>query len=257
MIEPMPTRRWILWCSVLVAVGPIPAWAQNLESDYVVESRLLEEDLERYLEARERERQAITEVTGIATELDATLADPNAPVAEMRRLEGMFEAARKTTFQRLDETAEARNRMYDRMDRLAELGTAMEAQQPEAVREAEADTGPNGLWKFTFRRVELHALVDMSFQASGLDRAWIATGDYRTSNGHRGTVRGNFRASRLELEAIDSRRGVVARLDGIVSPDGTLKGTWEAIESGLDPTRPQGGSWTAQRVSSDSELELD
>jgi hypothetical protein len=249
-------RRMLLVTVVTVAIATV-AVAQNLESDYVAESRLLENELERYLEARERERRAIGEVRQIAADLDETLADPNAAVTEMRQLDVRLESARETAYRRLKETAEARARMYDRMDTLAALGREIETTQPEPVREAETDTGPNGLWKFRFHRVDVHALVDLSFQASGLDRTWMAVGTYRTSNGHQGNVRGNFRANRLELEAVDSRRGAIAHLDGIVSPDGTLKGTWQAIESGLDPDRPLGGAWTAQRVASDSELELD
>jgi hypothetical protein len=256
-IVAMPNLKWMFLLPLITGMIATAAVAQNLESDYVMESRLLENELERYLEARDREREAIGRVRQVAAELDETLADPNAPVTEMRRLDVILESARETAILRLEETADARARMYERMDKLAQLGSEMESMQPEPVREAEADTGPNGLWKFHFHRVDVHALVDLSFQVGGLDRTWMVVGTYRTSNGHRGNVRGNFRANRLELEVVDSRRGAIAYLDGLVSSSGTLKGTWQAIESGLDPDRPEGGAWTAQRVASDSELELD
>jgi hypothetical protein len=241
--------------TLITATITAAAVAQDIESDYVMESRLLESELERYLEARERERQAISEVRAVAAQLDEAMANPNTPVSEMRRLEVRLTAARDTAVRRLKETSGARERMYDRMDTLADLGTQMEQQQPEPVQENER--GPNGLWKFRFRGVDVHALVDLSFQPGGVDRSFIAVGDYRTSNGHRGTVRGSFRANRLELEVMDSRRGKVAYLDGTVSSDGRLQGSWQAVESGLDPSRPMGGAWTAQRVSADTELELD
>ncbi len=82
-------------------------------------------------------------------------------------------------------------------------------------------------------------------------------GTYRNSNGHRGTLRGWFRANTLMLEVIDSRRGKVATLEGKVESSGRLSGTWAAVRVDLTPDQSQAGTWTAHRVSSESEVELD
>ncbi len=65
------------------------------------------------------------------------------------------------------------------------------------------------------------------------------------------------RALAVELEAMDSRRGKVANLDGTVESSGRLRGTWTAVQTGLTPGGPQAGAWTAHRVSAESEVELD
>jgi hypothetical protein len=228
--------------------------AGDFESEYVLESRLLENELERYLETRERETQAVQEVRRIAGQLDDVLAHPNSSVAEMRQLETAFTAAREIAYLRLKETAAARERMYQRMERLAELARGIERREPEPL----ADAGsPGGLWEFRFQGVEVYALVDLAFEQSGLERSWTAVGNYRTSNGHRGSVRGLFGGNRMELEVMDSRRGKVATLDGTVESGGRLQGTWTAVQTGLTPERPQAGTWTAHRVSSESDVQLD
>jgi hypothetical protein len=231
------------------------AAAADLESDYVLESRLLENEFERYLEARERETQAIQDVRRIAGQLDDVLADPNSSVAEMRELEAAFTAARETAYLRLKETAAARERMYERMERLAELARGIERREPEPL--ADTERSPDGLWEFRFQGVDIYALVDLTFEQSGLERNWTAVGRYRTSNGHRGTVRGLFSGNRMELEVMDSRRGKVATLDGTVESAGRLRGMWAAVRTGLTPDRPEAGTWTAHRVSSESEVQLD
>lgn len=232
-----------------------PVAAIDLESEYVLESRLLENELDRYVETRERESHAIQEVRRIAGQLDDVLANPNSAVAEMRELEAVLAVARETAYLRLNETAATRGRMYERMERLAEVARGMERREPEPVRESES--GPNGLWEFRLQGIDIYALVDLSFEVSGLDRGWTVFGTYRNSNGHRGTLRGLFRANRLELEAMDSRRGKVANLDGTVESSGRLRGTWTAVQTGLTPGGPQAGAWTAHRVSAESEVELD
>jgi hypothetical protein len=250
-------RVIVLSAAALAAATAIaPALtAADLESEYVLEARLLESELERYLETRERETQAVQEVRRISGQLDEVLASPNSSVAEMRQLEAMFTAARETAYLRLKETAAVRERMYERMERLAEIARGMERREPEPLRDAERS--PDGLWEFRFQGIEIYALVDLTFEASGLDRGWTALGTYRNSNGHRGTLRGLFRESRLELEAMDSRRGKVATLDGTIEPGGRLRGTWTAVRVDLDAEGPQAGTWTAHRVSSESDVSLD
>ena len=252
-----PTALLLVAAAVAAfATALAPAFAAaDLETEYVLESRLLENELDRYVETRERESEAIREVRRIAGQLDDVLGNPNSSVAEMRELEAMLAVARETAYLRLNETAAARGRMYERMERLAEVARGMERREPEPVRETE--DGPNGLWEFRLQGIEVYALVDLSFEVSGLEGGWTVVGTYRNSNGHRGTLRGLFRANRLELEAMDSRRGKVANLDGLVEAGGRLQGTWRAVQMEMTPEGPQAGTWTAHRVSSESEVFLD
>lgn len=90
-------------CAAAVASTPLVA-AMDLETEYIVESCLLESELDRYVETRERESEAIQEVRRIAGELDDVLADPNSQVAEMRELEANLAVARETAYLRLNET---------------------------------------------------------------------------------------------------------------------------------------------------------
>ena len=247
-------------CSILLPVMVMaalatPLGAIDLQTEYVVESRLLENELDRYVETRERESEAIQEVRRIAGELDDVLADPNSRVVEMRELERRLAVARETAYLRLIETAGARERMYERMERLAEVARGLEWSEPEPIRETAE--GPDGLWEFRLEGIDVYALVDLSFEISGLEGGWTVTGTYRNSNGHRGTLRGLFRANRLELEAMDARRGKVATLNGTVQSSGRLTGSWNAVQTGIDPERPVAGAWTAHRVSSESEVPLE
>jgi hypothetical protein len=247
--------RVVLWLTLILATIGMPAFGQDVGAEYATESRLLEADLDRYIEARGRESEAIGRVREMARQVDEALADPNAPVAELRSLEASFASTRDTAFARLGESAEARIRMYDRMDRLAMLARQLEDRPPAPVKADEE--GPNGLWEFEFESAGIYALVDLKFEVSGFDRNFIATGTYRTSNGHRGTLVGTFTGTRMALEVLDSRRGKVASVDGTVGADGRLNGTWQAVTTGLDSNRPQGGLWSGHRISSESDVSFD
>jgi len=245
----------ILWCGLIVGTVALPALAQNPTEEYTTESRLLEADLDRYLEARQRESEAIRQVRDLALQVDDALADPNAPLAELRTLEATFAARREAAFSRLQESAEARLRMYDRMDRLETLARQLEETAPQPV--AADERGPDGLWQLSFESLGIYALVDLRFTVSGFERSFLVSGPYRTSNGHQGTLSGTFSSHRLTLEALDSRRGKVAVLDGIVGADGRLQGTWQAVVTGLGEDRPEGGTWSGHRVSSTAEAGFD
>lgn len=251
----MMNLRRFLWLVLIVGTIGMPAFGQDVGAEYATESRLLEADLDRYLEARGRESQAISRVREMARQVDDALSDPNAPVAELRTLEASFAATREAAFARLGETAEARIRMYDRMDRLQVLARQLEDRAPEPLEPEES--GPNGLWNFNFVSAGIYALVDLEFTVSGLDRTFVVVGSYRTSNGHQGKVAGTFSGTQLTLEVLDSRRGKVALLDGTVGADGRLQGSWQAVTTGLGDDRPQGGLWSGHRVSSASEVSLD
>jgi len=244
-----------LWLALIAGPSAAPAYAQGAAQEYATEARLLEADLDRYLEARQRESEAINRVRDLARQVDDALADPNAPVSELRTLEASFAAGRESAFARLQDTSAARLRMYDRMDRLARLAQQMEKQTPAPV--AAEDAGPDGPWQFNFESLGIYALVDMEFTVSGFDRSFVVSGPYRTSNGHQGTVQGTFSSNRFTLEVLDSRRGKVAVLDGAVSGQGRLQGTWQAVITGLGGDRPQGGAWSGHRVASASEVSFD
>lgn len=242
--------------TALVAVALASSLAAiDLETEYVLESRLLESELERYVEKRQRETQAIQEVRRIAGELDAVLADPNAAIAQMRALEARLGVARETAYLRLTETAGVRQRMYERMERLAEVARSMKTRESQTVKIDES--GPKGLWKFRLQGIEVFALVNLDFEESALAGDWPVSGTYRNSNGHRGTLRGWFRSNALMLEVIDSRRGKVATLEGTAASGGRLSGTWTAVRVDMTPDQSQAGTWTAHRVSSEAEVSLD
>jgi hypothetical protein len=221
--------------------------AADPQVEYEIEARLLDSDLDRYVEAREREIAAIRELRRLADELDEVLSSPTSSLAEMRSLEAAVAVARDAAYLRLQETENARTRMYDRMERLADMARGLRQQEQETA--DRSGNGPEGRWKFHLQGIDLYSLVDLALETSGIEGGWTIVGTYRNSNGHEGTMRGLFRSNRLELEAMDSRRGKVATFDGSVDANGQLSGTWVAVQSGLDSGRPAGGRWTAQRIS--------
>ncbi len=171
----------------------------------------------------------------------------------MRRLEGRIATALDRAYQSLQATARSRSQLYDQMEYLAELARGLEQRAPAPI----SEDNPAGLWRLRLEPIGVLALVELEFQQGGLNRALVAVGTYRSSNGSRGTLRGSFANGRMALEAIDSRRGKVADLSGVVGIDGRLEGTWRAVASGLDSPPAAGGTFAGHRVASESEVSLD
>jgi len=248
----MRTCRALLTAVTALLLTASALHAQDAYDEFMRQSEILEQDLDDYVRAREREREAVREVRELNAQLSDLLADPNAPVSEMRRLEARIATATDRAYRSLQETARARTPIYDQMDRLATLARQVEEVAPAPINEE----NPQGYWEFRFAPIGIHALVDLSFQISGVNEGYVAVGTYRSSTGRRGNLQGTFVGDRLALDVLDSREGRVATLSGRVGFEGRVQGTWKAIRSGLTDL-PSGGTWTGRRVASASAVKLD
>lgn len=249
----MRTLRFVLSIAALAFATGAALRAQPSAEEFARQAEILEQDLDGVVAARERARVAVDELRALNNQLAELLGDFDAPVSEMRRLEGRIATALDNAYQSLQASARARNQVYDQMEFLSELAGQMEpAAAPEPI---DADN-PEGLWELRLEPIGVRALVELRFQRGGVNNSLIAIGTYRGSNGGSGTLRGTFAGSRMELEVMDERRGKVAEMSGVVGLDGRLEGTWRAIQSGLGESRPAGGTFAGNRTAS-SEVSFD
>lgn len=234
---------WIL--GVLVAVSSLAA--QDSRTAFTLESRLLDQELQRYSEARRRETDAIQEFRSLADRVSTELLDSNAALPTLRDLEARLSLARESAYLRSKESGEARMRIYERMERLTQLAQAIEINNPSSL----AGTGgPSGLWQIDLEPIEAYGLLKIEVQGQ------VVFGSYRLSNGNRGSVKGTWTGERLELDVIHSERGLVGRLSGELDRSrNRLHGRWDAMELGAG--RASAGSWTATMVTDDPSLQLD
>lgn len=235
----MPVRRTVFApVAAALLTFALPVIAQDAQSSFLLESRLLENEISRYGEVRQRENQAIQRARDLAQRLDDALADPNASIDTLRRIETELSAAAETAYLRIKESAAHRGRMYERMERLAELAQQVQAAEATLL---DDQSDISGLWRVEALDTGIYALFQMK-----LDGAAVS-GTYRTSNGRTGSLRGTFMSGRLELERIDAAVGPVGEMEGdFDSASGELEGTW----SNRDVTggQPSAGRWVAHRV---------
>jgi len=240
-------RTLLTLCLLAAVCLPVPAASQDLQTEFTVESRLLDRELDLYEAARGRERRAITELRDLSAQLDATFADPNVPLNELRRVEALLSAARETAFLRAKETGEVRFRIYDRMERLTQLALEIERRNPAAL--AGPNVGIDGLWQIQLEPIEVYGLMKLLHSGN------VVSGSYRLSNGHRGSVQGTLFGDRVELNVIDVEQGQVGQLEGSLSSETReLSGRWNAMD--LSAGRAAAGAWTAISVPGD-DIDLD
>ena len=81
----------------------------------------------------------------------------------------------------------------------------------------------DGRWRIELAPSSEVGLLDLRLDGT------LVTGAYRLSNGEQGSVRGTYANHRLELERVDTVRGVDMTLSGVHDPEtGEISGTWEA-----------------------------
>lgn len=236
-----PAASLLLLLAALIA---LPLAAQDTRTEFTIESRLLESDLEAYTQARERENSAVSDFRRLSDEIHQTLVDPNVALSSLRELEARLSAARETAYLRSKETGAARIKMYDRMERLVQLAQAVERSDPATLAEP-SDLG--GLWQIELEPQGIYGLMKLVVEGQ------LATGSYRMSNGNRGSLRGTWSGGVLRLEAVHSELGSVANLEGGVD-DADLVGRWNATVLGAGQI--ESGSWIAYRITDDTSLDL-
>lgn len=246
-------RRALEVIVLAAAVGLLPALVAadqelvELRDAFLLEARLLDADIEEYAEARRRESQAIEALQGVNRRLDAAMADPNASPAELLRLEDEVAAAREAAWYRSVEAGEARRGLLRRMERLADLTRQVQAEGVVLVPRSGA---VGGMWRVEAQPIGVYGLLSLEQEGS------LVSGTYRLSNGRRGSLQGTFAGVTLQLEMVDSERGLIGSIEGDLDREsGEIRGRWQAME--LAGNRPSGGTWTARLVSLEETLGLD
>jgi hypothetical protein len=238
----MRTFKALLLCSLLWAPYPAVAApaesAANLQSAFSIEAGLLDEEIATYGRARSRETRAAADLERLNAELDELIADPNASLSSFTRLEEDVGVAIEEACARAKESAAARQRMYERMRRLS--GIVQEYEVTEERRQARSG-GIAGVWRVEAQPIDLYGVFEL--EAENL----LVTGTYRMSNGNQGSMRGTLVGERLELEMIDSRKGAVATVKGVLDTvKGEIRGRWFAFD--LSSGRPASGDWSAYKT---------
>ncbi len=229
----------------LLALLATVASAQDARTEFTVESRLLDRDLELYAQTRQRENTALRAFRSLSESVDQALVDPNAELSALRELEARLSAARETAYLRSKETGEARLAIYGRMERLVELAQAVERSDPAVLA---ASDGPSGLWQIELEPLDTHGLMKLVVEGQ------LATGSYRMSNGNRGSLRGTWSGGRLDLDVVHSELGAIGKLEGRLDDDATLAGRWNSMEVGSGEA--VSGSWQAYLITDDATLDL-
>ncbi len=131
-----------------------------------------------------------------------------------------------------------RRQLYETMKRLSEMARQLERL---GIGPAKAG-GIGGSWHVEASPNDVQGVMELKQKGS------LISGAYRLSNGNHGSVVGTFAGRRLEVQMIDSERGVVGSIRGDLDPDsGEVYGTWQARD--LAGGRPTAGHWTARRLS--------
>jgi hypothetical protein len=225
----------------------VAAVPESLKSSFTVEARLLDREIDEYARAHGRQREAVDRLGNITDQLDAALSDPNASLSSLRNLESEFGVALDAAYARARETGEVRQRLYQRMGRLAELALEIERRAEEEL--VDFDTPFNGLWKIEAQPIDVHGLMKVRQEGT------LVTGTYRLSNGNQGSVRGTYAGDELRLELVEARAGHVGTIFGSLdSASGRVSGRWQAMD--LTGGKPSAGSWSAHKVADDEEIDF-
>ncbi len=233
--------------AALWLAAPLPAQdSSSLRSDFMTEARILEAEIDDYFDNRELEQEALADLSRASRRLDDTLGDAHGSVSDLVRLEGRVATARERAVGLSEESAEMRRQLYEAMKRLSAM-----ARQLERLGIGPAENGGiGGSWHVEASPNSVYGIMDLE------QKGTLISGSYRLSNGNGGSVVGTFAGGRLELQLIDSKRGVVGSIRGDLDADsGEVYGTWQARE--LAAGRPTAGHWTARRLTLEDVEEMD
>jgi hypothetical protein len=237
-------RLPLLLLAALVSSLPAAAdYQENLQQAYVLATRLLDQEVDRYESARERDREALRSYERAMARIDQAIADPGVSVAELRRLEAELTEVRAVAFARAEEMALLRRQLYDRYDRIGELGAEIERGGTRSL------VGPDRLGGFW----QLEVFPANSFGVLRLrTEGTLVTGTYRVSTGRHGSVRGTLVGAKLRLDIVDAQAGLGSLTGELDAEAGEIVGTWTPAQ--LAPG-PGGGTFRARKLAPGEELD--
>lgn len=221
-----------------------------LRTELALQRRLLAQDLLRYSDVRDSERQRWRQVDDLKTELDIALAADellreSEALTEVRLLEVRLESAVGEAEGATLQARELRRQIVERLRKVHLLEDELERLEPAE----EALSDPlTGRWEVTYKPDLVTGVFDLV-----LDGTQVA-GRYRSSNGRRGSLRGRFTGRDLRLERVDRERGFDAVFEGSLDPErDRLTGFWRPTD--LSGGAAGGGDWWAERQEDEETLE--
>ncbi len=233
--------------STVAAAALTAQTVDSLKGAFERESQLLEVAIDDYNRGRSQERDAIRDLRQLAEQLDTALGDPNVTVDYLTDLEARMAAARSRACTSLELTAQARGRIYDRMQRVAAAAREFE---DRADLFGLTQEGLAGTWHLEVQPLDLYGLMNLRVSGSQV------SGPYRLSNGRRGSISGTLSGNSLSLRLTDSEEGVIGDVDAELDvAAGEIRGTWTTLE--LARGRPSTGAWLADKVSSREAIDLE
>lgn len=244
-------KRISLLCGLsllMTAAGGLAQTADSLKGAFGREAQLLDEAIEDYGRSRTYESSSVGNLRQLSEQIDEALGDPNASLDYLTNLEAQLAAARDRACTSLEQTAQARQKMYDRMERLAAVARQFEEQTTLFDR---TQAGITGMWHLEVQPLDLSGLMNLRLQGAQV------SGPYRLSNGRQGSLQGTLSGDSLTLQAIDSETGrPVATIEARADVEtGEIIGRWTAMD--LSSGLPSMGDWLADKVSSQEEIDLE
>lgn len=239
----------VFFCAVvLIPEAGFSQTAESLKGAFGRETQLLDEAIDDFGRSRAAEQTAIEHLRQLSSQLDEGLGDPNVSLDYLNNLEAQLAAARDRACTSLEHTAQARLKMYDRMERVAAVARDFEKQTDLF---GDAQKGLTGMWHLEVQPLDLYGLMNLRLQGSQV------SGPYRLSNGRQGSFNGSLAGDRLMLKAIEADTGrpiatIEARVDATA---GQIVGKWTAMD--LSSGLPSMGEWLADKVSSQEEIDLE
>ncbi len=253
----------VLLITFLLAPAPVEAQASRLSlerqarealpsviTQIDVERRLLDQDLESYEAARALEIQRRARVEELSQEIDTLLAGPSPTLSDLAEAQASLDAATLAAEQTAEQVDELRRSLTERLRRIALLEDDLRIL-------SRADPGArspiSGTWEVDYQPAGLTTGSPGVFELD-VDGS-VVEGSYRFGEARSGAIRGTYGGSTLQLELLDSTRGLDAIFQGRYDPaEGTLRGFWQPTELGAG--EPGGGSWSARKVD-DEDIDLD
>lgn len=219
----------------------------SLKRAFTDESQTLDRAIGEYGRERSQERNAIGELRRLSQQLEEAIDNPHSSLNYLTQLEDELKVARDRACYQAETTALARQEMYVHMQTLGEISRQFEREAGILVAD---QTDLNGMWQVEAQPNDVVGLLNLRVKGTQV------SGPYKLNNGNQGTVRGSISGDRLDLDMVDSQKGMVGSIEGRVDrATGRIEGIWQALELG-GSGRPAFGEWFATRLSGDEHLDL-
>lgn len=240
----MSRKPWVIMAlAALVAAAGGARQDSGAAREYEAEARRLNGEIDQAEAAWDEQYRLYQDLLATARALEAGFADPEVTPGDLRALEDRYEGALEAAVRQARRTSELRRRVYDGMDRLAEVARRMESERSAVFDQPM----PAGLWRVEVESADLVGLLRLEVAGT------LVRGSYRLSNGRSGSVTGTWSGDRLKLTRVDAESGRDAVLDAVLDRDEqTLEGTWQRFE--LADGRPASGRWRGVRIGSEDEI---